>query len=137
MLDSDSDSLPDAFEVLVSQTNPFKRDGDGRSDREDSNALLLPWDVEQDRGNAIVLHTEKAQAAEGGACGRVALYLPQVAPLGGVAVRYRFGGNSVPGEEFVTEKGCLRRKMPFSKSTSIVSGYFCWGCSRTTNRKSR
>ena len=29
MLDSDSDSLPDTFEVLVSQTNPFKRDGDG------------------------------------------------------------------------------------------------------------
>ena len=122
MLDSDSDSLPDAFEVLVSQTNPFKRDsdGDGRSDREDSNALLLPWDVEQDRGNAIVLHTEKAQAAEGGACGRVALYLPQVAPPGGVAVRFRFGGNSVPGEEFVATPRGNALTIPAGLSTGYI-----------------
>jgi hypothetical protein len=122
MLDSDSDSLPDAFEVLVSHTNPFKRDsnGDGRSDSEESSVLLLPWNVEQDRGNEIVLHTEKAKAAEGGACGRVAVYLPWVAPPGGVTVKYRFGGNSVPVEEFATAPHGNSLTIPAGLSTGHV-----------------
>ncbi|HTD68639.1 MAG TPA: hypothetical protein VK846_19120 [Candidatus Limnocylindria bacterium] len=107
MLDSDTDSLPDAFEVLVSQTNPSKRDSDddGQSDGYESNALSLPWDLEQDRGNEIVLHTEISKAAEGGSCGRVSVYLPWPAPSNGVVVNYRFGGQAVPVEYIAVPRG--------------------------------
>ncbi len=122
MLDSDMDGLPDAFEVIVSQTNPEKRDSDddGKSDGEEGNVLSLPWSLEQARGNDIVLHTEALRATEGGACGRVAVYLPYPAPAGGVVVNYRKGGNSVPEQEYLTAPRGNALTIPAGLSTGTI-----------------
>ena len=122
MLDSDMDGLPDTFEVIVSQTNPGKRDSDddGKGDGEKGNVLSLPWSLEQARGNDIVLHTEASRATEGGACGRVAVYLPYPAPLGGVVVNYRTGGTAVPEQEYLTAPRGNAVTIPAGLSTGTI-----------------
>jgi hypothetical protein len=102
MLDSDSDGLPDAFEILVSKTNPQLRDTDNDtiSDGDEMGPNGLPWGLEQARRSSVIVYANTPTATEGGSCGQVTVYLPAPAPPGGVTVQYRFGGTALPAAEF-------------------------------------
>ncbi len=78
MVDSDNDQLPDAFEMLVSKTNPHKYDSanDGVSDGEKMGVNGLPWELEQFRRSEAVIFASSNNATDGGACGQCVVYLP-------------------------------------------------------------
>jgi hypothetical protein len=87
MLDSDSDGLPDAFEIIVSKTKPHERDSDsdGIADGDEMGPNGLPWSLEQARRNSVVVYANTPTATEGVSCGQVTVHLPEPAPVGGVA----------------------------------------------------
>jgi hypothetical protein len=116
MLDTDNDSLPDAFENVVSKTNPYSRDSDsdGIEDGDENGPNGLPWRLEQDRRSAAVVYATTPTATEGGSCGQVTVYLPTPAPTGGATIQYHVGGNAVPGSEFTTT--------PSGNSLTIAAG---------------
>ncbi len=122
MLDSDSDGLPDAFEIHVSKTNPQLRDsnGNGTADGDEMGPNGLPWALEQDRRNAVVVHASAPTAVEGGGCGQFIIHLPAPAPAGGATVQYRFGGSAVPGLEFATTPAGHTLTIPAGGSSGTI-----------------
>ena len=93
--DSDFDGLSDAFETLVSKSNPLvpDTDGDGLPDGlEDSNINSVPDRFDYVRLTRAVLFASRTNAFEGGQNGELTILLPSPAPLGGVNVQMHLGG---------------------------------------------
>ena len=123
MLDSDADGLPDAFEILVSKTNPQLRDtdNDGLADGDETGPNGLPWGLEQARRSSVVVYANTPTATEGGGCGQVTVYLPKPAPPGGVTVQYRFGGTALPTTEFTTTPTGNTLTIPSGSSSGTIT----------------
>ena len=102
ILNTDWDSLPDAFEIVVSKTNPNLRDSDhnGIEDSDEFGMNGLPWALEQVRQTVTVAYVSKPTATEGGSCGQFTVRLPNPAPVGGALVQYRLGGTASYPNEF-------------------------------------
>ena len=102
MLDSDGDGITDAFEKLVSKTNPQSRDsdGDGIEDGDELSPNGIPWRLEIPRHSAVVVYATQPTTTEGGSCGEFRVLLPRPAPVGGVTVQYRLGGTAIYTNEF-------------------------------------
>jgi hypothetical protein len=123
MQDTDLDGLPDAFENVVSKTNPEVRDSDndGISDGDEVGPNGLPWELEQMRRNSIVVFATSPTATEDGTCGEFKVYLPKPAPVGGTTVQYHFHGKSVPSSEFITIPSGNTLTIPAGQSFGTIS----------------
>ncbi len=123
MLDSDADGLPDAFEILVSKTNPQLRDtdNDGLADGDEMGPNGLPWGLEQARRSSVIVHANTPTATEGVSCGQVTVYLPKPAPPGGVTVQYRFGGTALPVSEYTTTPSGNTLTIPSGSSSGTIT----------------
>jgi hypothetical protein len=124
--DTDADGLPDAFEELVSKTNPGNRDsdGDGWDDSyEDSNNDGIPNHAEYSRFTAAVIFASINTATEGGANGQFTVMLPAPAPAGGLLVHYEveqlFETNAAPGYSLSTGLGPIF--IPAGSSSNTIS----------------
>ena len=122
MLDSDSDGLPDAFELLVSHTNPNLRDtnGNGILDGDELSPTGLPWRLEQVRRSAAVVYASAPTAAEGGACGLFTVYLPSPAPAGGLTVQYRLGGTAVLNTDYTVSPAANSLFIPANTTSASI-----------------
>jgi hypothetical protein len=71
VLDSDGDGLTDAYENLVSHTNPNLWDSNtnGIGDGDEISPSGLPWRLEAVRRSSVVIHANSPVATQGGACG--------------------------------------------------------------------
>jgi hypothetical protein len=95
MQDSDGDGLPDAYELLVSHTNP-----NGNDDGDAISPSGLPWRLEYARKWSAVIYANTPVATQGGGCGQCTVYLPNPAPSGGTTVQYYLGGTAVPNSDY-------------------------------------
>jgi hypothetical protein len=120
--DSDNDLLPDTFEILVSHTDPTKRDTDGNNveDGDESGPRVLPWKLEQDAWNDIVVFADRPVTEEGGACGRILVHLPAAASPDGQTVQFRFWGTAQLGLEYVTKPSGNTLLVPAGAQTAYI-----------------
>ena len=123
MRDSDGDSLADAFEMVVSKTNPNLRDSNNNeiADGDEMGVGGLPWILEQVRHKAAVVFASKATTTEGGACGQFTILLPEPAPAGGAKVQYWIRGTAVLGEEFTISPDSSTLVIPANANAATLS----------------
>ncbi len=102
LLDSDNDGLTDAFEKLVSHTDPnlWDSNGNGIGDGDELSPSGLPWRLMQTRPSSAVVFADISTATQGGGCGEATVYLPTPAPAGGTTVQFYLGGTAVLGTDY-------------------------------------
>jgi hypothetical protein len=94
--------LSDAFEQLVTLTNPalYDSDGDGTSDGDELGAGGRPNYVAYASNVAVTVYATRPQAFEGVLSGQFTILLPKPAPAGGVTVSYHLSGSAIPTNEY-------------------------------------
>ena len=117
MQDSDNDGLTDAFEKLVSHTDPnlWDSNGNGIGDGDEISPSGLPWRLMQVRPSSVVIFANAPVATQGGACGYATVYLPTPAPTGGTTVQYYLGGTAGLNSDYSLS--------PAANSLFIPAGY--------------
>jgi len=122
MLDTDGDGLPDAFETVVSRTNPQLRDSNhnGIEDGDELGVNRLPWTLEQVRHTTTVIIASRPTAVEGGTNGQFTIHLPLPAPKGGSLVQYRLHGSAVYPDEFSISPAAGSITIPAGNQTGSI-----------------
>ena len=101
--DSDFDGLSDAFETLVSKSNPLLQDtdGDGLPDGdEDFNGNGIPDRFDYARLKRAVIFASRPNAFEGGQSGELTILLPSPAPTNATPITLHLGGNTDAGYDY-------------------------------------
>ena len=126
LLDSDNDQLTDAYEIVVSHTDPARWDsgGKGLSDGEKLRPKGLPWELEQAILSSVIIYANSSVVTHGGTCGECTIFLPHPAPEGGTVVHYRFDGTASLGSDVVVTPSGGEK---FNDQTLVISAGRSYG----------
>ncbi len=123
MQDSDGDGLPDAFEMLVSHTDPnvWDSNGNGVGDGDEISPSGLPWRLELARRSAAVVYANAPMTTQGGACGQYTVYLPSPAPAGGAVVQYYLSGTAALNSDYTLSPAASQLTIPAGYSSGSIT----------------
>ena len=116
LLDSDGDGLPDAYENLVSHTDP---NSPGNGDAISPSGL--PWRLELARKYSVVIYANNPTATQGGGNGQCTVYLPTNAPAGGTTVQYYLGGSAVLNSDYTVSPTAGQLTIPAGSSNGVIN----------------
>jgi pimeloyl-ACP methyl ester carboxylesterase len=123
MQDSDNDGLTDAYEKLVSHTNPnlWDSDGDGVGDGDEISPSGLPWRLEAVRRSMAVIYANVPTVTQGGGSGQCTVYLPNPAPAGGATVQYYLSGTAILNADYTVSPTANQVVVPAGSSTAAIT----------------
>jgi hypothetical protein len=123
VLDSDGDGIPDAYENLVSHTDPnsWDTDGDGIGDGDEISPSGLPWRLELARKWGAIIYANSPTATQGGAAGQCTVYLPTPASSGGATVQYYLGGSAVLNSDYTVSPTAGQLTIPAGNSSGVIN----------------
>jgi hypothetical protein len=121
--DTDGDGLTDAFEKLVSHTDPnvWDSNGNGIGDGDEISPGGLPWRLMQVSPSSVVIYANAPTATQGGACGETTVYLPSPAPAGGTTVQYYLGGTAGLNSDYTLSPAASSLFIPAGNSYGTIT----------------
>ena len=123
MQDTDGDGLTDAFEKLVSHTDPnlWDSNGNGIGDGDELSPNGFPWRLEEVRRSSAIIYADIPTATQGSGCGEATVYLPSPAPPGGTTVQYYLGGTAGLNADYTVSPAANSLFIPYGSSNGIIT----------------
>ena len=133
MQDKDGDGLTDAYEKLVSHSDPnvWDSNGNGIGDGDEISPGGLPWRLMAVRPSSAVIFADIPNATQGGGCGEATVYLPSPAPVGGTTVQYYLGGTASLNSDYTVSPTANQLFIPAGNIAGSIAV-----CALGTNRYS-